>query len=201
MPNEPEEIVHLNPVEIWYLYKTKILLYGGILLAALVIFAAFQLHDTLRTNGSEALYEKAQTDGNFQAVLQQYPGTIAAGNAALRLADKLRTEKKYDEAVAVLRAFAEKNPRHPLAAGGWISLASTYEIQGKLDEAMEANTSAISKFPDAYTTPLAMMAQARIYLLKGQKDEARRAYQDVSTRFQQTVFARQARRELLFIQR
>ncbi|MDD5350778.1 MAG: tetratricopeptide repeat protein [Chthoniobacteraceae bacterium] len=201
MPNEPAEIVHLSPVEIWYLYKSKILLYGGILVAALVIFGGFQLRETLRTNGSLALYANAKTAEEFQAVLQKYPGTIAAGNAALRLADLLRTDKKYDESVAVLRAFVEKYPTHPLAAGGWLSLASTYEAQGKLDEALDANNSAISKYPDAYATPIAMMAQARIYLLKGQKDDARRTYMDVASRFQQSLYARQAQRELLFIQK
>jgi len=201
MPNEPAEVVHLSPIEIWYLYKTKFLLYGGILLAALVIFATFQIHETLRTNGSQALYETAKTDADFEAVLKQYPGTIAAGNAALRLGESLRDAKKYDEAEAVLRNFVEKYPNHPIVAGGWTSLAATYEVQGKLDEALEANASAISKYPDAYTAPLAMMAQARIYLLKGQKDEARRTYMDITTRFQQSFFARQAQRELLFIQK
>lgn len=201
MPNEPAEVVHLSPLEIWYLYKAKILLYGGILLAALVIFGGFHLRETLRANGSQALYASAKTADDYRAVLKKYPGTVAAGNAALRLADLLRAEKNFDEAATVLRAFVEKYPTHPLAAGGWLSLGSTYEDQGKLDEALEANAAAISKYPDSYATPLAMLAQARIYLLKGQKDDARRLYQDVASRFQQTIYARQAKTALLFIQK
>jgi outer membrane protein assembly factor BamD (BamD/ComL family) len=201
MPNEPAEVVHLSPIEIWFMYKSKILLYGGILLAALLIFGGFQIRESLRTNGSQSLYASAKTADEYRAVLQQYPGTVAAGNAALRLADLLRTDKKYDEAESVLRSFVEKYPTHPLVAGGWLSLASTYELQNKLDQALEANGTVISKYPDSYATPLAMMAQARIYLLKGQKDDARRTYQDVVSRFQQTIYARQAQRELFFIQK
>jgi len=201
MTPDSAETVHLTPLEIWYMYKTKILTYAGIIIAALALFAAYQLYDYLRTTGSQNLYAKAETAADFAAVLKQYPGTTAAGDAALRMADKLREEKKYDEAVTVLRKFVEKYPAHPLAAGGWTSLGATYEMQGKLDEALEANASAIAKYPDAYTTPIAMMSQARIYLLKGKKDEARRTYQDVAARYGQTIYARQAMQELHFIKK
>lgn len=201
MPTDPAETVHLSPIEIWYMYKTKILTYAGVIAAALLIFAAYQLHDYVRTSGSQELYQKAETVADFEAIIKKYPGTTIAGNAALRLADKLREEKKYDEAITVLRNFVEKYPAHPLAAGGWTSLGATYELQGKLDEALQANNSAISKYPDAYTTPIAMMAQARINLLQGKKDEARRIYQDVAARFGQSVYAREAMRELHFIRK
>jgi len=199
MPTDPAEPVHLSPLEIWYMYKTKILTYVGIIVTALILFASYQLYTYLRTTGSQSLYEKAQTAAEFQAVVQKYPGTVAAGNATLRLADKLREEKKYDEAVKVLRNFVEKNPGHPLAAGGWTSIGATYELEGKLDEAFEAYASAIAKYPDAYTTPISKMAQARIYLQKGKKEDARRTYQDVVVRFPQSIFAQQAKSELHFI--
>ena len=201
MPTEPTETVHLTPLEIWYMYKTKILTYAAIIAAVLVIIGSYQLYSYLRITGSESLYAKAESTADFQAVMQKYPGTVAAGNAALRLADKLRSEQKYDEAVTVLRAYLEKYPGHPLAAGGWISLAQTYEIQGKMDSAMEAYTSAISKYPEAFTAPIAMMGQARINLLKGKKEEARRIYQDVAARYQQSIYARQALSEAKFIKK
>jgi len=201
LPPDSAETVHLKPIEIWYLYKTKILTYGGIILAGLVIFASVQIYQYQITSGSQSLYEKAQTASDFQAVLQKYPGTPAAGNAALRLADKLRAEKKYDESVTVLRGFIANYPQHPLAAGGWTSLAATYEMQGKLDEALQANQQGIAKFPEAYTTPIAMMSQARIYRAKGQNDDARRIYQDVSYRFPQSIYAQEASRELHFLKK
>ena len=183
------------------MYKTKILIYGGIILAALIVFATVQTRTYLRATGSEALYEKAETAADFQAIITQYPGTPAAGDAALRLGEKLRAEGKYDESAATLRKFVEKYPLHPLACGGWTSLGITYEKAGKLDEAMEAYSTAISKYPDAYTTPIAMMAQARISLEKGKKDEARRIYTDVVARFGQTIYGQEAMRALRFIQK
>lgn len=201
MSTQPAENVHLNPMEIWYLYKTKILTYGGLILAALLVFSGVQLRNYLRASGSQDLYEKAETPADFEAIIQKYPGTPAAGNAALRLGEKLRAEGKYDESAATLRRFVEKNPLHPLACGGWTSLGVTYEKQGKLDEAMEAYSTAISKYPDAYTTPLAMMAQARIALQKGKKDEARRIYTDIAARYAQTLYAQEAMQNLRFIQK
>ena len=201
MTPESAETVHLTPLEIWYMYKTKILTYAGIITAALASFAAYQLYDYLRTSGSQNLYAKAETVADFEALVKQYPGTPAAGNAALRMAEKLRAEKKYDASAAVLRKFVEKFPAHPLAAGGWTSLGATYEMQGKLDEAFEANASAISKYPDAYTTPIAMMSQARIYLLKGKRDNARQIYQDVAARYKQNLYGQEALRELHFLKK
>lgn len=202
MPTDPSaEPVHLNPIEIWYLYKTKILTYVGIIVTGLAIFAVIQLIDYRRTQGSQSLYEVAKTADDFQALIKKYPGTPAAGDAALRLGALLREEKKFDESATVLRNFVEKYPDHPLAAGGWTSLGATYETQGKLDEAFQANASAISKYPDAYTTPIAMMAQARIYLAKGKKDDARRTYQDIAGRFQQSIYGREALRELHFLKK
>jgi len=202
MPTDPAaEPVHLNPIEIWYIYKTKILTYSGIIVTALAIFAIVQLVDYRRTQGSRGLYEQAKTAADFQAVIKQYPGTPAAGDAALRLGALLREENKFDESAAVLRNFVEKYPEHPLAAGGWTSLGATYETQGKLDDALQANANAIAKYPEAYTTPIAMMAQARIYLAKGKKDDARRTYQDVAGRFQQSIYGRQALRELHFLKK
>ena len=199
MTTDPAETVHLTPLEIWYMYKTKILTYAGTITAVLVLCAAYQLYSYRRTTGSQELYAKAESIADFEAVLKQYPGTTAAGNAALRLGGKLREEKKFDESALVLRNFVEKYPSHPLVAGGWTSLGATYEVQGKLDEALQAYTSAISKYPEAYTAPIAMMSQARIYLLKGNKQDARRTYQDVTARYRGSFYAQQAMEELHFI--
>ena len=201
MTPDSAETVHLTPLEIWYMYKTKILTYVGILTAALAIYGAYQLYDYRRSTGSQDLYAKAESVADFETVLKQYPGTTAAGDAALRLGEKLRAEKKYDESAAVLRKFVEKYPAHPLAAGGWTSLGATYEMQGKLDEALAANASALSKYPDAYTAPIAMMAQARIFKLQGKKEDAARIYQDIASRYQGTLYAREAMQELHFLKK
>jgi len=201
MSNEPAEKVHLSPIEFFYLYKTKILIYGGLLVAALLIYAGVQMRQHLRTSGSGALYAVAVTPENFRAVMDQYAGTPAAGNAALRLAQLLRTEGQYDESAAVLRDFIANYPTHPLVCGGWTSLGITLEKKGDMDGALEAYTAAITHFPDSFTTPPAMMAQARIALERGNSDEARRIYTDIAARFNQTLYGMEAMRNLRFIQR
>ncbi|XHR27060.1 MAG: tol-pal system YbgF family protein [Chthoniobacteraceae bacterium] len=201
MPTDPAENIHLSPMEIWFMYKTKILLYGGIILALIFVIVGAQIRSYTRLTNSEALYAKAETVADFRAIAEDYAGTPAGGNASLRLGEKLRAEGKYDESIAALRQFVDKYPKHPLAAGGWTSMGVTYEKQGKIDEALAAYTDGITKYPDAYTTPLAMMAQARLNLEKGNKDEARRIYTDVTARFGQTLYAQEAMRALHFIQK
>jgi len=201
MSNDPAEKVHLSPIEFFYLYRTKILIYGGILLLALLTYASMQVNKHLRLSGSEALYEVAAAPGDFQAIIAKYAGTPAAGNAMLRLAQLLRAEGKYDESASVLRDFLEKYPNHPLACGGWTSLGITLERQGKIDAALEAYKMAITKYPDSYATPVAMMAQARLALERGDANEARRVYQDVASRFSRTPYAQEAMRNERFIQK
>lgn len=201
MPTDPVYPESLEPMEFWDEHKTKILIYGGLLIIVLAGYGIFALTSYQKRTAAAAAYAEATTAANFQQVARDYSGTVTAGNADLRLADKLRDEKKYDEALGTLRDFIAKSPEHPLASGAWTSLASTYELQGKVDEAIDAYQQAATKFPSAYTTPLAMNSQARLLAQKGKKEEAQRLYQDVAARYPESVFAREAMRELRFLKR
>ena len=183
----------------WYHNRRKILIYVGVLAAALAGYGIFEIAAMQRKAASEALFAKAVTVADFRSVMSAYPGTRVAGDAALKIADKLREEKKFDEAEATLQQFINKHPEHPLAAGAWASLAATYELQGNLDKALDLYQQTASKYSSAYVAPVAMLAQGRIYLQKGKKDDARRIFQDVQARYQDTLFANEARRELRFM--
>jgi len=195
MSTEPVSPEVFEPLVFWVEHKQKILTYATIVVIAIGGYGIYEFSTEQKAAESQALFASADSVTDFQNVLKKYPGTRVGGNAALELADKLRQDKKYDEAVATLKEFIAKYPQHPLLAGAWASLASTYEMQGKLDEAFDAYQTTASKFPDAFTTPIAMMAQARISAQKGKKDDARKMYQDVAARYQESVFGREAMRE------
>jgi len=185
----------------WYHNQRKILIYAAFLVAALATYGVFEFVDQQRKANSQEMYAKAETVADYRKVMQTYPGTRVAGNAALKIAEKLRAEKKYTEAIATLKEFIEKHPEHPLAAGAWTSLAATYELQGDLDKALDTYQQIASKTPNSYTTPIAIISQARIYAQKGKKDDARRLYSDVMARYQDSVFAGEASRELRFLKK
>ena len=185
----------------WYHNRRKILIYAGFIVAAFAVYGIFEFVNQQRRAESQQLFAKAESVADFRKVMEAYPGTRVAGNAALEIAAKLREEKKYDEAVTVLRNFIAKYPEHPLVNGAWTSLAATYELQGDLDKALDTYQQVASKSPNAFTTPVAMMAQARIYAQKGKKDDARRIYQDVLARYQDSIFGSEASRELRFLKK
>jgi len=201
MSTEPVSPEVFESPEFWEEHKNKILIYGAVILLALGGYGIYALTSQRKTAAAETAYAQAATAAEFQAVTHDYAGTTAAGNAALQLADKLRSEKKYDEAAAAARDFIAKYPDHPLIGGAWVSLATTYELQGKLDEALSTYQEAAVKYPEAYSTPLAMNSQARILTQQGKKEDAKRIYQDVVARYPQSLFAHEAMRELRFLKR
>src|SRR5437867_1814517 len=92
-----------DPLVFWIQHRNKILLLAGLFVVAL---GAFVLSEYVRkrTNSSaQELFAEASTADGFRKVIAEYPGTIAAGNAHLMLAEKLRQEGKFDESTATLR--------------------------------------------------------------------------------------------------
>ena len=201
MATDPASSDHFEGDDFWEENKSKILLYGSVLLIGLVGFGVFEYQRQTQKAAAQAAYAQAATEAELQNVAKDFSGTVAAGDASLQLADKLRGEKKYDEAVTVLREFIAKYPEHPLIAGGWISLASTLELQGKADDALEIYQQTATKFPNSFAAPLAMNAQARLLAAKGKKDEAARLYEDVAARYPESLYAREAMRELRLLKR
>ena len=200
MPTEP--VSSDSSIELtvfWIENKKKILTYATVLAAALAFYGLYALYVQQRTNAAQELYAKATSEADLRAVMQKYGSTRLAGDAALQLADKLRGEKKYDEAATVLQEFVKKYPQHPLISGAWVSLATTYELQNKLDQAYDTYQQVATKYPEAYTTPIAMLAQGRINVARNKKDAAKAIYQDVAARFPESIYAREAMRELRFL--
>jgi len=187
--------------DFWEENKSKILLYGALLLAGLVGFGVYEYQRQTKKAASQTAYAQAATEAELQNVTKDFAGTVPAGDAAIQLADKLRGEAKYDEAVTVLRDFIAKYPEHPLIAGAWVSLASTLELQGKADEALEIYQQAATKFPNSYAAPLALNSQARLLAAKGNKDGASRLYEDVVARYPESIYSREAMRELRLLKR
>ena len=185
----------------WYHNRRKIIIYAGVLVAALALYGVVEFMNQQRRTASQELFAKATSQEDFRNVMKTYPGTRVAGNASLKLAEKLRDEKKFDESITVLQEFIAKQPEHPLIAGAWTGIAVAHELKGDLPKALDTYQQVVSKFPSAYVTPLALLAEARIYAQLGKKEDARRTYQDVMARYQESVFAAEANRELRFLKK
>ena len=185
----------------WDEYQSKIILAAVMLVVVVGGFMAYQVASTRKIVNAQAALAQAVSVEQLQAVVKDYSGTAAAGNASLLLAGKLRDEKKYDEALAVLREFVDKNPAHPLAGGGLLSIGATLEAQGKVDEALQTYQSIGTKYNDSYSAPLALLAQANIQRAKGKNAEARLSYESIVSLYPESMLAQQAMQEMKMLRK
>ena len=188
-----------DPGHFWEHHKGKILLYGGILLVALLISAIYQVNEHRKLAGSRAALASASTAEEYAAVIEKFGGTMSAGNAHLLLAASQREEKKYDEAIATLESFLKAYPDHPLAGGALLSIGEIQEVAGRTDEALATYKETVEKYPDTYGAPAAMMAEATFFKNSGKTDDARRVFEDLVSQFPDSYMSMQAEAELRFL--
>jgi len=180
----------------WDRNRQAILIAGGIILLALVAFGIYEYNQGRLTAAAGAALAQAVTEDDYRAVMSTYPGTIAAGNASLLLAGKLRAEHNYDDAIQVLQTFLANYPTHPLASAADLSIGETLEAQGRVDDAMLKYQEVAAKYPDSYSAPIALMDQANILQYQGKIDDARRIFENFVAQFPDSVFAGQAMAEM-----
>lgn len=197
-PQQPTPSHHagFDPVEFWFLHKTKIIALTVLFVVALAGYAGFEITQRNARESAVRAFAEAKTADDFRKVIAEHPGQVAAGNAQLKLANLLRQEGKYDEANTVLRSFIEKQPTHPMLAGAWLGLAQNTEAAGKVDEALTEYQKILTTFPNSYAVPIALLAQGRIQKAKGQTDAAKRSFEQVISQYQFTSFQFEAQREL-----
>lgn len=191
----------IEETDFWEKHKAKILIYGCLLLAGLAAFAIYQITTFKAVSQSEALFSQAKTTEEFKKVITDFPSSIAAGNASLMLAHAQRQEKKYAEAIETLRAFAKRNPEHPLVAGAWLAIAENLQSEGKTDEAVQTYQHVASKYPNTYAAPLAAYAQANVLKSRGKNEEARHAYENVIAQYPKSYLAPAAMREMRLLRK
>jgi TolA-binding protein len=193
-PNETEIIPQtgFDPILFWQQHKTKVIIYGVIILAVVIGFAGYEFNREHALASARQALSLAKTGNDYRYLIDRYPSTIAAGDASLLLAEQLRDQKKYDDAISVLKAMIDKQPKHPLIDGAWLSLAATYQAEGKSDQAIDTYHQTATKFADRYSAPLAMLSVGDILASEGKLDEAKVAYENVNSQFSQSMFAREA---------
>ncbi len=199
---EEQEIIEagFDPLQFWDQYHKSILAAVALIVLGLVGYGIYRYNQARQTAAAGAALAQATTEDELRQVIDNYPGSIAAGDASLLLAGKLRdNDQKYDDALQVLQDFMDKNPTNPLVAGADLSYAETLEAEGKLDDAIARYEEVNAKYSDSYAAPLAVMAEANILKSQGKLDEARRLYDTFITQFPDSLLgpAAQAEKTLL----
>ena len=109
------------------------------------------------------LKDPAAAMATYQRVVQLFPGTSVAENAALKVARFHERQGKYDLAVNSYRDFIRTYPASSQVADAQYSLAEALEQQGRWVEAMEAYQTFRDKFS---SHPAAAKAAEQIQWIK-----------------------------------
>lgn len=164
--------------------------------AALLLAGAWMLYSSHVRSSAEALYSLAATPESLRGVEEQYPGSVPAGNALLRLAALARAEGDLDKAAGELEAFVGRYSSHPLVGAGWLALGGVREAQGNNDAALEAYRKTSGAYPKSYAAPLALISEAKLIAAQGAQGEARAILESIGVSYPGTPAAMVAAAEV-----
>ncbi len=168
-PPPPQEF---DLLAFWIQYRKLIIRCINLAVLGGILWVAYMYMEKRKEEGSQTALATAKTVDELRKVTTEWAGTAAAATAQFRVADELRKEKKYDEAVKEYRDFATKNPTHPLVAGSIASLGQTFEIAGKTDDALATYQRIQSSYANSGHLAIALIGIARIQAAQGKTDEA-----------------------------
>lgn len=132
----------------------------------------------------------------FRGVIDEY-GLSKAARLALPQVGYLKfTEKKYDEAIVLYRAFLDKvsgNTEYESLTR--LALAACYEASGDLEKAIETLNPILER-PDGPFNEIAMLHVERLYRLVNQHEKAEKVLKDFIDRHKTSPFLPMAKARL-----
>ena len=189
MAEPSQHISSFDPEVFWALHKQKIVLGAALAVLVLLCGSIYFGLQVIQTQNAEKAYSAAQSIEAWQAVIRQYPNSVAAGNAYLRIGAKLREDGKYSESDSNYETFIRRFPKHPLAVNGYMGLAANAESEKNPDKALEYWRQVATLFGNSFQAPMALFHEARITAAKGQWKEAQALYESIVQRFPESTAA------------
>ena len=189
----------LEGAAVWERYKWPVVGAVALLVLALLGSEFYQGTQRRRAQESSVALDGAKTITEYQKVIDQYPGTLAAANAYLLLASEKIDAKDYAGAAETWQTFAQKFPKHPQVAAALLARGNALAAQGKVDDARAAYQQVTSAHSTDYTAPLAFLEEATLLKSQRKLEDARRVYENVVASYGNTNEAKQAQQELSFL--
>ena len=180
----------------WDRYKKGVIGALLVVLLAVAVFGGYRLYSYRRDTAAANLLASARTAAEFQKVITDYPGTVAAGSAHLLLAGAQRNEKKFEEANATLQTFLDKYPKHEMTGTARLAMGANLEALGKKDEALTVYQRLVASDSRAFTAPIALFSQIHLLKEKNQFEEARRICETILTQYRESRLAGEVGRQL-----
>lgn len=189
-----------DPTLKWELFweKNKSAIIGAVALLVLAAIgsAVWFVYSSTRSAAAQKLLADAKDIAGFEAVVNQYPGSMPAADALLRLATAQREAGDLEKSSAAFQNFLEKFPDHQLAGGALLGVGQNQDAAGKADAAISTYQQVVTRYPKSYAAPFAAYSEGEILLRRFQRDDALRSFNMVLTQFPQSPAARMASNQI-----
>ncbi len=189
----------LEGAAVWERYKWLVVGAVMVLILALLSSEYYQANQRRHAQEASAALDGSKTVSEYQKVIDQYPGTLAAANAYLLLASDKVDAKDYAGAAETWQTFTQKFPKHPQVSAALLARGNALAAQGKIDEARAAYQQVTSAHSTDYTAPLAFLEEATLLKSQRKLEDARRVYENVVASYGNSIEANQARQELSYL--
>ncbi|MFP6874520.1 MAG: tetratricopeptide repeat protein [Verrucomicrobiales bacterium] len=166
----------------------KTILLVSLIIAAIGISFFLNAKTKARLRESGEKFVSAQETGELEAVVEDYPGSPAAGNALLFLADRQLTNGKPEEAKITLTKFVKEHNSDPVYYNGVFALATVNEKLGKHDAARKRYQEIIDAGEKASTGAAAALRLADLMQENGDLEGALAAYKNIAPDYPGSVF-------------
>jgi hypothetical protein len=194
-PSQPSQpLSTFDPEIFWALHKQKILAGVAVLVLVLLGGSIYFGLQAINTQKAEAAYASANSVEGWRGVIREFPNSIAAGNAYLRIGTQLREDGKYPESDTAYDAFIQHFPKHPLLVNGHMGLGANAELENHPDKAVEEYKVVATQFGSSYMAPMALFQEARVVEAKGGSKEAQQLYESIVRRYPESSFSSEAGR-------
>lgn len=170
--------------ETWMEKNLKPLLaFVCLLILVLAAFGVVKYRTDAVAREAGGAFSAADSVEGFDAVIAKYPGSQAAANALLAKAEMFWEQNQKDSSTAALKAFLEKNSKHPLVAQTKLALASRLDGMGEKAEAKKLLEELVTNYADSEVTPLAAIRLGDLLWGEGKTDEAKAIYETLPSKY------------------
>lgn len=161
--------------------ENKVLIVAGLCLLVVVSAGLFVLRhlSERKLQAANLAFTAAQTIDDYNLVIDDHGGTVAAGNAYLAKAQAMIDAGRSDEAHQVLRKFIELYEDHPRHAQAFLALGTLLEASGNPEGAAGRYRELVTLHSGSELVPYAKIRIADLRWSEGKDDEARILYEEI----------------------
>jgi tetratricopeptide (TPR) repeat protein len=184
-----------DPELAWALHGRKFIVGLAALIVIALAIGGYLIYQNVRNSRANNSYLNATKVDAWRRVVKKYPGTVAAGNAWLRIGAAEAQAGDFKASDASFQTFIHDFPNHPFLPNAYMALAENAESENRSDDALKGYEGVATRFGTTSVAPLALFNQGRLTEAAGKLEAARAIYENVVQRYPESYFAAGLARE------